>query len=103
MSNFNAKCDREALAEQVRTLAGKYTSKQIAQQLGHTPRYILNIAYTFDISLKAAPLLDRHDLELIVQLIRDNMPRREIAEKFEVSEPTLSRYLTNYFAIQITH
>lgn len=102
MPNYTTKCDREALAEQIRTLAGKHTTKQIAEKLNHTPRYIMNVACVFDISLKRTPPLDAHDMDLIVQLIQSGLPRREIAEKFEISEPTLSRHLANHFNRKIT-
>lgn len=96
MANYQAKCDREALIELIRPMAGKFTAKQIGEKLGHSERYILNTANLFNLSLKKPPAISFHDYQLIKQLLVGGMKKNLICEKFEVSIFALNRWLKIY-------
>lgn len=77
--------ERIDLANQVQSLAGQYTSREVAVIVGKSQQYIKSLAQDFDISF-FKPKVDDHDIYLIREVRRRyGLPLAEIAKKFDIS------------------
>ena len=101
MANYTTKCDRSALAEQIRPLAGKYTTKQISVMLNTNPRYITHVAELYEISLKLHSEVTPEDRYLMAALLKEGLSKKTICEKFEICLVTLNKHLKYYEQIEL--
>ena len=101
MANYTTKCDRSALAEKIKPLAGKYTTKQISVILNQTPRYITHVAELYEISLKLHATITTEDRHLMVALLKAGLSKKIICEKFEICLVTLNKHLKYHEQIEL--